>query len=186
MAVTQVNGDVSGPAHNSAFIQHLLNYPLINDGISSFKSNEYAQRSLKLGDSAYHALAAPVLPWFAKPYQYISPYVQRADSIGDETLKRIDQRFPVVKKPTNELYQDTRSLILLPVNKGIQGRDHVLDIYASEVKKSDNGQSGLVAQGRAAVTTVLVVSNETLGWLSSLLTRAKADTAKTVNEKVQQ
>lgn len=183
MAVPQVNGDVS-PAHQSAFIQHLLNYPLISDGITTFKSNEYAQRSIKLGDSAYQTFAAPVLPWIAKPYGYISPYVQRADSLGDKTLDRIDERFPVVKKPTGELYNDTRSLILLPYNKSIEGRDHVYDVYSSEIKKAE--QQGLVAQGKAAVSTALVVSNETLSWLSSLLTAKKAEAAKLVNEKVQQ
>ncbi|KND94103.1 hypothetical protein TOPH_01156 [Tolypocladium ophioglossoides CBS 100239] len=184
MAVPQVNGDVSGPARSSAFIQHLLNYPLISDGITTFSSNEYAQRSIRLGDSAYQTFAAPVIPWFAKPYTYISPYVQRADSIGDKTLDRIDERFPVVKKPTGELYNDTRSLILLPYNKGIEGRDHVFHIYATEAKKTE--QQGLVGQGKAAVSTALVVSNETLSWLSSLITAKKAEATKLAHEKIQQ
>ncbi|KJZ80309.1 hypothetical protein HIM_00159 [Hirsutella minnesotensis 3608] len=184
MAIPQVNGDVSGASHHSAFIQHLLNYPFISDGIHTFKSNEYGQRSIKLGDSAYQTLARPVLPWFAKPYQYLSPYVQKADSIGDKTLDRIDERFPAVKKPTGELYRDTRSLILLPYNKGIEGRDHVFQVYSTEIKK--NEQPGLVAQGKAAVTTALVVSNETLSWISSLLTAKKAEVTKAVNDKIQQ
>ncbi|PHH76660.1 hypothetical protein CDD83_4232 [Cordyceps sp. RAO-2017] len=183
MAVTQVNGDVSA-AHQSAFIQHLLNYPLIHDGITSFKSNAYGQRSIQLGDSAYQTLARPVMPWFAKPMAYLSPYVRKADSLGDKTLDRLDERFPLVKKSTSELYRDTRSLILLPYNKGLEGRDHVVDIYAAEVKKAD--QQGLVAQGKAAVTTALVVSNETLSWLGSLLHAKKAEAAKAVNDKVHQ
>lgn len=169
---------------NSAPRQHLLNYPLISDGITTFTSNEYAQRSIKLGDSAYQTFAAPVIPWFAKPYTYISPYVQRADSIGDKTLDRIDERFPVVKKPTGELYSDTRSLILLPYNKGIEGRDHVFSVYATEAKKT--GQQGLVGQGKAAVSTALVVSNETLSWLGSLITAKKAEATKLASDKIQQ
>lgn len=202
VTATQVNGDVS--AAHSAFLQvrgaparpccvapltpvapqHLLNYPVISDGITSFKANEYGQRSLQLGDSAYQTLAASVLPYLSKPYGFISPYVQRADSIGDKTLDRIDERFPVIKKPTSELYSDTRGLILLPYNKSIQGRDHLLHVYTAEVKKAE--QQGLVAQGRAAVSTALVVSNETLSWLSSLLTAHKAEAAKRTNEKAQQ
>ncbi|PNY26966.1 Uncharacterized protein TCAP_03101 [Tolypocladium capitatum] len=184
MAIPQVNGDVSSPAQHSAFIQHLLNYPLISDGITTFASNEYGQRSIKLGDSAFQTFARPVIPWFAKPYTYLSPYVQRADSIGDKTLDRIDERFPVVKKPTGELYQDTRSLILLPYNKGIEGYDHVFQVYAAEVKKTE--QQGLVGQGKAAVSTALVVSNETLSWLGSLLSARKAEAAKLANDKIQQ
>ncbi|KAM4059854.1 perilipin-like protein, Mpl1 [Hirsutella rhossiliensis] len=184
MAIPQVNGDTSSLAHNSAFIQHLLNYPLISDGIHTFKSNEYGQRSIKLGDSAYQTFARPVIPWFAKPYQYISPYVQKADSIGDKTLDRFDEHFPVVRKPTSELYRDTRSLILLPLNKGLEGRDHVFKVYAAEVKKTE--QQGIVAQGKAAVSTAIVVSNETLCWLGSLLSAKKAEATKAVNDKVQQ
>lgn len=183
MAVPQVNGDVS-PSPNSAFLQHLLAYPIISDSIHTVKANEYAQRSIKLGDSAYQTFAVPVLPWLAKPYEYVSPYVRRVDSIGDKTLDRIDERFPVVKKPTADLYNETRELILLPYNKGIEGRDHVFAVYSSEVKKGE--QKGLVAQGRAAVSTAFVVSNETLSWLSSLLAAKKAEASTAVKEKINQ
>lgn len=183
MSSPQVNGDVSA-AQYSAFIQHLLNYPVVSDGVHTFKSNEYGQRSIKLGDAAYQTFAAPVIPWFSKPYQYVSPYVQKVDSIGDKTLDRIDKKFPVVKKPTEELYADTKSLVLLPYHKGLEGKDHVLQVYNSEYKK--NEQAGLVAHGKAAVTTVLVVSNETLSWISSFLHQKKAEATNAVNEKINQ
>ncbi|KAM0080001.1 hypothetical protein ACKRZS_007858 [Fusarium odoratissimum] len=99
-------------------------------------------------------------------------------------LDRIDKRFPVVKKPTEELYRDTRALILLPYHKGLEGKDHVFQVYSSEAKKSE--QAGLVAHGKAAATTVLVVSNETLFWISSFLHQKKAGTINTVNEKINQ
>lgn len=173
---------------NEMPIQHLLAYPLISDSIHTVQANEYAQRSIKLGDSAYQTFAAPVLPYLtkplAKPYELVFPYVQRADSLGDKTLDRIDERFPIVKKNTADLYNDTRSLILLPYNKGIEGRDHVFEVYASEVKKAE--PAGLVAQGKAAVSTAFVVSNETLGWLSSFLAAKKAEATTVVKEKINQ
>ncbi|KAL5603808.1 hypothetical protein FOVSG1_006558 [Fusarium oxysporum f. sp. vasinfectum] len=162
MSSPQVNGEISA-AQYSAFIQHLLNYPGINDGIHAFKSNEYGRRSIKLGDAAYQTFAAPIIPYFSKPYQYVSPYVQ---------------------KPTEELYRDTRALILLPYHKGLEGKDHVFQVYSSEAKK--NEQAGLVVHGKAAATTVLVVSNETLSWISSFLHQKKAKTTNTVNEKINQ
>ncbi|KAF4976698.1 hypothetical protein FZEAL_6678 [Fusarium zealandicum] len=182
MSSHQVNGDVS--AQYSAFFQHLLNYPFISDGVHTFKSNELGQRSIKLSDAAYQTFAAPVMPWFQKPYQYVSPYVQKVDSIGDKTLDRLDERFPVVKKPTEELYNDTKGLILLPIQKGLEGKDHVFQVYSSQVKK--NEQAGLVAHGKAAVTTVLVVSNETLSWLSSFLHQKKDEASVAINEKINQ
>ena len=105
-------------------------------------------------------------------------------ALGDKTLDRIDERFPIVKKPTNDLYNDTRSLILLPYTKGMEGRDHVLEIYASEIKK--NEQKGLVSQGKAAVSTAFVVSNETLGWLSSFLAAKKHEATTMAKEKINQ
>jgi hypothetical protein len=189
MASPQVNGDhVPNATHSSAFVQHLLDYPLVNDGVQTFKTNQYGQRSIELSDSAYKTLSGSVLPWLAKPYGYVSPYVAQADTFGDRTLGRLDARFPVVKKPTNELYSDTRGLILLPYHKGLEGRDHLFQIYATEIKKGGDEQQtpGLVAYGRAAITTALVVSNETLGWISSFLTAKKEQTATVVNEKVNQ
>jgi hypothetical protein len=184
MGPPQVNGDLPNSTHSSLFLQHLLNYPVISDGVDTFKSNEYGQRSIKLGDAAYQTFAAPVLPWFAKPYQYVSPYVQKADSLGDKTLERIDERFPIVKKPTNDLYNETKGLILFPYNKGLEGKDHVFDVYNSEYKK--NEQAGIVAHGKAAVTTVLVVSNETLAWLSGLLHAKKQESSQAINDKINQ
>jgi hypothetical protein len=177
----QVNGTSPHGAQNSVFIQHLLNYPVISDSVDTFKSNEYGQRSIKLGDSAYQTFAAPVLPWLAKPYEFVSPYVSRADTFGDKTLKSLDERFPVVKKPTGELYNDTKGLIFLPYTKGLEGRDHVFDVYNSEVKKNEGGYIGY---GKAAVSTALVVSTETLNWISSFVNAKKAEASQTVHEKV--
>ena len=162
----------------------MLNYPIISDSVQTFKSNDYGQKTIQLGNNAYQTLTAPLLPWFSKPYQYVSPYVQKVDFIGDKSLDRIDERFPVVKKPTEELYDNIKVLILLPYQKGLEGKDHVLQVYISEYKK--NEQPGLVAHGKTALTTVLVVSNETLSWLSAFLSAKKAQTSEAVNEKINQ
>jgi hypothetical protein len=123
-----------------------------------------------------------VIPYLAKPYEYVSPYVSRADTLGDQTLGKIDERFPVIKKPTAEIYSDTKGLVLLPYHKGLEGRDHVFQVWNTELKKSE--QQNLYNYGKAAVTTALVVSNETLSWLSSFISAKKAETAQAVNEKV--
>ncbi|KAL7961604.1 hypothetical protein V8C34DRAFT_273045 [Trichoderma compactum] len=183
MPAPQVNGEVTSHV-NSAFLQHLFSYPLVSDGIHTVTTNEYAQRPIKLGESAYRTFAAPVLPYFSKPYGIVSPYVQRADSFGNKTLDRIDERFPIVKKPTGDLYNETRGLILLPYQKGLEGREHVFKIYASELKKLE--QEGVVAQGKAAVSTAFVISNETLAWLSSLVAVKKGEATEASKEKINQ
>lgn len=125
-----------------------------------------------------------MLPYFARPYGYVSPYFQKADSFGDKTLDRIDERFPIVKKPTGDLYNETRGLILLPYQKGLEGKEHVFQVYAAELKKLE--QEGVVAQGKAAVSTAFVVSNETLAWLSSFVAVKKGDAAEATKEKINQ
>lgn len=161
-----------------------MNYPLINDSIHSFKANEYGQRSIKLGDSAYQTFAAPVVPFFARPFEYVSPYLSKADSFGDKTLTRIDERFPAVKKPTSDLYNETKGLIMLPYTKGLEGRQHLSDIYSEECKK--NGQQGLVGQGKAAIGTFLIISTESMNWLGSFLSTKKAEATQAVNSKAHQ
>ncbi|EXK82953.1 hypothetical protein FOQG_12785 [Fusarium oxysporum f. sp. raphani 54005] len=141
-------------------VQHLLSYPVISDGVHTFDSGKYGQRSIQFGNAAYQTFAATATTWFQKPYQHLLPYIQKVDSLGDNILHYVNKQFPIIKKPTQELYNDTKGLVSLLYHKALEGRDHVLKVYDSEYKK--NKQVGLVAHGKAAVTTVLGVSNEAL------------------------
>lgn len=126
----------------------------------------------------------PVIPYLSKPYQYVSPYVERADSFGDKALDRLDEALPIVKKPTAELYNDTKEIIFFPLNKALEGRDHVLEVYSTETKKHE--QEGIVGQGKAAVATGLVLSTETLAVLSTFISSKKAEATQVVKEKINQ
>ncbi|KOS20390.1 hypothetical protein ESCO_005467 [Escovopsis weberi] len=159
----QVNGDVE-PTPHSASLRHLLSYPVVSDSVETVKALPIAQRSFQMGDTVYKSIAVPMLPLLERPYGYVSPYIERADAYVDKQLDRVDERFPVTKKQPSEIYNETRELALFPVNKAFEGKDHVLDVYASEFKKMD--QPGYVAQGKAAVITAFVVVNEVLAWFS--------------------
>ena len=154
--------------------------------MTTFKQNPYGQRSLQLGDSAYKTFAQPVLPYFSKPYQYVSPYVKKVDSLGDQTLSQVDARFPIVKKPTGELYADAKSAVLFPLRKGMEGRNHVLATYGDERKKVAGGDSdaGIVTSGKAIISTTLVLANETLALITGFLSSRKAEVKAEVGEKV--
>jgi hypothetical protein len=89
------------------------------------RTNDYGQWSIKLGDSTYKTFAAFVIPWLSKPYEYVSPYITKADSFGDKTLNSLDEHFPTVKKPTAELYNDIKGIILLPYHRGLGGLNHI-------------------------------------------------------------
>lgn len=178
MSAPQVNGDVP----HSAFIDHLLGYPVINDGVKTFKSNPYAQRSLELSDTAYKTFAQPVIPYFSRPYQYVSPYIKKADDLGDKTLSKVDERFPVVKKPTGEIYQDARNLVLLPYRTGVAGKDHVFETYNGQCKKV--GGDNLMTYSKALLATTLIVTTEVIQTISGFLGTKKEQTKTVVDEKV--
>ncbi|CAD6442110.1 9d9c25ec-4ed5-4130-88f0-886dfe22d8ea [Sclerotinia trifoliorum] len=172
---------VNGETPSSAFISHLTSYPVVHDSISTFKSNPYGQRSIDLTTTSYEKFGKPFIPYLQKPYQYVSPYVAKADELGDSTLFTIESKFPAVKKPTDELYSDGKYLVFYPISKGSQGRDYVLGKYNSEVKKTED--QGIFGLGKAVISTGLIVSGEAFQWLSQFLSAKKAEAKETTKEK---
>ncbi|KAI1388612.1 uncharacterized protein F4822DRAFT_429229 [Hypoxylon trugodes] len=177
----QVNGEVHP---SSATLSHITGYPVVSDSIAYIKKNPYGQKSIELGDSAYKAFAKPVIPYFAKPYQYVSPYLKKVDVIGNDTLTKIDERLPALKKPTGELWTDGKNLFFFPVRKGLETKDHVFDIYGSEYKRV--GGDGLVTSGKALVSTGLVVTSEALTWVGDFLRAGKVQAKETGNDLARQ
>ncbi len=150
--------------------------------MTKFKSTPYSQKSLELGDLAYKAFARPVLPYFIKPYRLVSPYVRQADELGDKTLSAVDSRFPALLKPTGELYLDAKGCILYPVHLCVAGRDYILCTFKTELKKI--GDATVVAYGKAALTTALILTKENVTAVSNYIgakeeeAKAAAETAK--------
>ena len=122
------------------------------------------------------------MPYLSKPYEYVSPYVKKVDSIGDSTLSTIDSKFPVVKKPTGELYDNGKAFVFYPLKVGNEGKDYVFKTYSTEYKKA--GGEGIVSYGKAAISTGLIVSSDTLSWLSGFLSKKKTEAKEVANEKM--
>ncbi|ORY60095.1 uncharacterized protein BCR38DRAFT_460049 [Pseudomassariella vexata] len=177
----QVNGDVHS---SSATLQHITGYPLVSDALTTFKSNPYGQKSIELGDSAYKTFAAPVLPYLSRPYQYVSPYVQKADYLGAGVLNKVDERLPVLKTPTKELYSNGKQIVFYPVVKGKDATDHVFSVYNSEYKKV--GGDGVVTYGKALISTGLVVTTEALNWIGDILRSGQSKAKEAGNEAREQ
>jgi hypothetical protein len=174
----QVNGD----APSSAFLSHLFSYPVISDSISTFKSNPYGAKSIDLTSAGYEKLGKPFLPYLAKPYEYVSPYVKKADSIGDHTLSTLESKFPVVKKPTGELYDEGKAIVFFPLKKGTEGKDYVLSVWGGEKKKV--GGEGIVTYGKAALSTSLIVSSDAYHYLATFFSKKATEAKEVTNEKV--
>lgn len=162
--------------------QHLTSYPVISDSITTFKQNPYGQKGIALSTTAYDTFASPIVPYLSKPYTYISPYVSRADSIGDSTLSSLETKFPTIKKPTGELYDNATGLAFMPLRIAGEGKSYVFKVYGSERKKV--GGDGLVMKGKAALTTGLVVTGDVLGWVSGVLSAKKAEAKEVTKEKL--
>jgi len=147
--------------------------------VSTVKGNKIGQQGISLTSSAYETFAKPFIPYLRGPYEYISPYVRKADDLGDKALTRVDETFPVVKKPTSEIYGDTKLVITFPYRKSVEQKDHILHVYTDERKQ--HGGQGVVPLGKAVFTTWLVVTAETLGWLRTVLARTKQQAREKVN-----
>ncbi|KAF7943814.1 hypothetical protein BTUL_0285g00010 [Botrytis tulipae] len=173
---------VNGETPSSVFLDHLTSYPLIHDSISTFKSNPYGQRSINLTATSYEKFGKPFIPYLQKPYQYVSPYVAKADELGDSTLSTIESKFPAVKKPTGELYSDGKYFVFYPITKSNEGKEYVLGKYNNEVKKTED--QGYFGYGKAVVSTGLIVSSEAFQWLSQFLSAKKAEAKEVTNEKI--
>ncbi|PYH41498.1 MAGE-domain-containing protein [Aspergillus saccharolyticus JOP 1030-1] len=177
---TMGENSVNGEKVHSHFLQHLTSYPVVADSITVFKTNKYGAKSLEVADQGYSRLAKPLLPYFSKPYGYIAPYVARVDSLGDQGLKKVDETFPVIREDTEKLKETLCDGATFPLRFAGDVKAHVVDTLNSEYKKC--GGDGLMAGSKAVISTSLVLSQESLGYLSSLLQAKKAQVKEAVPE----
>lgn len=127
------------------------------------------------------------MSYLAGPYQYVSPYVAKADSIADSGLSKVEQTFPIVKSSTGEIKSNVTDVALFPLRKAFEGKDYIFSTYGNEYKKV--GGQGLFTTSKAMVSTGLVVTSDSLSWLSEYLGSKKEDVKQVANQagsKVQQ
>ena len=161
-------------------IQHLASYPVISDSISTFKSNPYGKKSISLADQGYHQIIAPFIPYAQRPYGYVKPYVEKADSIADDGLAKVDSTFPIVKEDTQKIKNSVLSLAFLPLRLAGSSKDYVLSTYSGEYKKC--GGDGYIPAGKAVITTSMVVGSDSFSWLHSVLYKKKQQTKEVAKE----
>jgi len=177
MGDPQVNGEFS----HSQFLSHLTSYPIVSDGFSTFKKNPYGQKSIDLADTGYSKFAKPYLPYLSKPYGYVAPYVAKADSLGDKGLSKVDETFPIVKEETEKIKGTVFSFAGYPLKLAGEGKTYLFDTYSSEYKKC--GGDGYVAGGKAVISTGLVITSDSLAWVSAFFSAKKEEAKKVYEEK---
>ncbi|KAK3170794.1 hypothetical protein OEA41_002876 [Lepraria neglecta] len=151
----------------------LTSYPAIHDSISAFKSNPYGKKSLDLSQTGYEKFVSPFVPYAQRPYGYVAPYVHKADDLATIGLGKVDSTFPIVKEDTEKIKGTILDYAYFPFRVVGDGKNYVLDTYSSEYKKC--GGDGYVSGGKAMITTGLVVTSDTLTWLSTFLGQKKEE-----------
>lgn len=154
---------------------------MVSDSIKTFQQNPYGAKSIDLTNAAYSKFVKPAFPYLQTPVSYASPYIAKADEVGDFVLTKVDERVPIVKKETVEIKDTVYSYAYWPVDKADEGRKYVFGTWASEYKKC--GGDGVVAGSKALITSSLVITSDVLTWLSNYLAAKKAQAAEVVKEK---
>jgi hypothetical protein len=169
------NGD--GP--HSKVLSHLHSYPVVHDSLEAYKSHPYGARSLSLLASTYQRFIAPLHPYLKTPYSYLSPYLHRADELGDNGLSQVESRFPIVKEDTSKLKQTVVDYASVPLGFAGRGKEYVMGTWQDEYRKTSG--EGVVKFGKAVVSAELRVGFDVLDVVKGYMRRGE----KEVNKKVQ-
>jgi hypothetical protein len=168
MSATLTNGDK--PAFQT--LGHIKSYPLVSDSIDAVKSNPYGAKSFEIADAAYDRFGKPIEPYLKGPYAYAKPYVEKADSLGDKGLGKLDETFPIVKEDTKTLVDTAKSYVYYPFEVAGKGRDYLYNTWSDEYSKTasrnDRGD-GLLTAAFAGLSTVLKIQKDALDTVSDYL-----------------
>jgi len=126
-------------------------------------------------------LVAPTLPYLQKPYSLVEPYVTKADEIGDSVLNMVDNKVPVVKTETKDIKDTAVGYAYYPYDKYSESKKYVFDTYGNEYKKC--GGDGVLAGGKAVITSSLVVASDVLTMVSKFISQKKEEAKQVSKEK---
>ena len=157
--------------------QHLQSYPLVHDSVELYLSNPYGAKSLSLLSTTYTRFIAPLHPYLRTPFSYISPYITRADELGDSGLSRVESRFPIVKEDTGKLKETVTAYATAPLNLVGQGKEYVLGTWEDEYSKT-RGEVGVVRSVKALISTELKIGSDGYKVVSEYLGQRKEKAAK--------
>lgn len=165
----------------SKVLSHLQSYPVIQDSVELYKTNPYGAKSLSVVNSLYNKFVSPLHPYLQTPYSYLSPYIDRADELGDSGLSKVDEKFPIVKEDTSKLKETAQSYAFLPLTLAGQGKQYVLGTFNDEYNKT-RGDRGLIKLAKATISTELKIGHDGFNLVTAYLNKGKQETSKRVDE----
>ncbi|KAF2259476.1 hypothetical protein CC78DRAFT_524829 [Lojkania enalia] len=185
------NGDMNntapmtnGEEQHSKVLSHLQSYPVVHDALEHYKTNPYGAKSLSLVHATYQRLIAPLHPYLQTPYSYLSPYLSRADELGDTGLTRVDTRFPIVKEDTKKLWDRIEPYVGYPIGLLGQSKEYVMGTWQDEYRKT-RGEEGVKKFVLAVVSTELKMGVDGVEFVKGFLRKGKEVGEKKVEEMKQ-
>ena len=177
---TRVRNEHSRIAKLTRPSQHLQTYPVVQDSLEFYKSHPYGAKSLSLFQQTYARFISPLHPYLQTPYSYLSPYLSRADELGDNGLSKVETTFPIVKEDTDKLKETVLSFAGLPLAIAGQGRDYVLGAWQDQYQKT-GGEDGIVKTAKALLSTELKIGHDGYKYFLQFWRKGKKEASKKVD-----
>jgi len=178
----------NGDAPHSQFLSHLTSFPLVSDGITTYKSNHFGAKTISVASQAVNIINAnvyrPLSPYLKGPYSFVAPYVVKADSLGDTGLTKLESRFPIVKEDTATLQKTVTGYAGYPLELANEGKSYVLKVY-DERYSFHQGKNKLVRIGFAAFDTQITIMGKTFETLANFIHQKTEDSKAKFEEKKQ-
>ncbi|KAH0605919.1 uncharacterized protein H6S33_004376 [Morchella sextelata] len=174
MSATETQEQMTnGEAVTLKSLDHLASYPIISDSITTFKGYPLGQRSINITHSAYSTFIAPFSSYLSKA----APLVNRADDLAESSLGKLEERFPIVKEPTENIKNSVvgypKKLAGEAYARGLElandTKEYVCTVYGEELNRQGSGEKGYIPMAKAGVTTGLVVSSDLMSYIASYL-----------------
>ena len=131
--------------------------------------------------ATYQRFVAPLHPYLQTPYSYVSPYLTRADELGDSGLSKVDTRFPIVKEETTKLKQTVVDCASLPLQLAGKGKEYLLGTWQDEYSKT-RGDDGMVKNVKALISTELKIGHDGYNLVMQYWGKGKKEASKKMDE----
>lgn len=164
----------------SATVNHVLSYPIVKDMVHyAIDVNVVGRTGKSVTIWWYNTFAKPFAPLLDfVPYQYATPYAKKLDGLSDTVLAKVDDRLPVIQKPTGEVYSETKSLVSYPLTAARERYHSVYDNYrhVHDRELAKIGDRTRLNRVKAAASATLIFVSDTLTAASKWMT-TKSDKA---------
>jgi hypothetical protein len=191
MSSEKYSGEEAGAQYPfTKVFSHLKSFPVISDSLSTIQSHPIGQRSISITSTAYEKFLRPFTPYFIKANEYASPYVTKADDFADQGLVKVEEKFPILKEPTENVKSKVTEQLQNPrkIAEGLYGtglefanekKEYVFTVYNTEYAK--DGSKGYLPAAKAGITTTFLVAHDSFQWVVDTLAAKKAPAPQQAN-----